>query len=165
MMHMGSGDMSKGTLADKLATILGDVVTYKFMAHGYHWNVKGPDFPEFHTFFGMLYEDAEDSIDPLAENIRKLGFDAPHTLQDLMTLSCIEGRPLAGDPIEMSRELLMANMHIVDCYNHAFQMASGLNLQGVADFIAGRIDVHEKWIWQLSTTTGDDSMSIGTLRV
>lgn len=164
-MYEVSGELSKAQLADKLATILGDVVTYKFLAHGFHWNVKGPDFPQFHEFFGELYEDAEGSIDPLAENIRKLGFDAPHTLQDLMTLSCIEARQLAGDPIEMARELYLANAHIVDCYNHAFEIANALKSQGIADFIAGRIDVHEKWMWQLSATTGIDSMSIGTAGV
>ena len=164
-MYEVSGEMSKAQLADKLATILGDVVTYKFMAQGFHWNVKGPNFPQFHDFFGELYEDAEGSIDPLGESIRKLGFDAPYALQDLMTLSQIDARQLAGDPIEMARELYLANAHIADSYNHAFHIASALNFQGIADFIAGRIDVHEKYMWQLSTITGDDSMSIGTLGV
>jgi hypothetical protein len=39
-----------------------------------------------------------------------------------------------------------------------------LNQQGIADFLAGRISAHEKFMWQLSTIVGLDSTSISDLR-
>jgi starvation-inducible DNA-binding protein len=153
---------SNADLAKHLSVILSDLVIYKHTAQGYHWNVKGPLFPQFHDFFEELYEDAESAIDPTGENIRKLGFDAPHTLGDFLTLSSGEPRVAISDPIEMSRVLCELNENLVAHLTVAFEIASALNRQGVADFLAGRIDVHRKFVWQLGTICGNDSTSLSS---
>lgn len=160
---MHESGLTKRDLAEKLAVILSDVVNYKFTAHGYHWNVKGPNFPQFHKFFGKLYEDAEGSVDTFGESIRTLGYDAPQTLTDFMSMACMESRIVAGDPIQMSLELYGHNAHIRECLLVAFEMCSALNQQGIANFLADRIGVHEKFMWQLSTIAGLDSTSISDL--
>ena len=157
--------MSKEMLASKLSVILSDLVTYKFASQGFHWNVKGPQFIQFHDFFGELYEDAESAIDPLAENIRKLGFDAPVTLSDYVSMASMEPNPTSSDPIDQSRELYNLNANLVRCLLEAFAMASELNEQGVADFLAGRVDVHTKYHWQLGTIIGADKTSISEISV
>ena len=154
---MIENDFSQGALVEQMSKVLSDVVTYKFQAHGYHWNVKGPDFYSFHKFFQKLYEDADDSIDPLAEILRKLGVDAPFTLDDFSSLTCIEPMPIAGgDPIAMSTELLKSNLHIKAHLTLAYDIANSMDEQGVCNFLAERIDQHSKWIWQLKTTVGAD---------
>jgi starvation-inducible DNA-binding protein len=153
----------KKALATYLAEALADVVAYKATAQGFHWNVKGPEFTQFHKFFGKIYEDADSSVDPLAENIRKLGYDSPYTLQDFVSLACMEPRPVSGEPIEMCGQLYEHNQHIKHCLLKAFECASECNEQGIADFLAGRIDMHNKWIWQLGTITGADSTMITTI--
>jgi starvation-inducible DNA-binding protein len=147
-------------LAEHLAVCLADTVTYKFIAHGYHWNVKGPEFTQFHDFFATLYEDADSAIDPLAENIRKLGFDAPFTLEDFASLTCVSVNPVSGDPIEMSSNLYEINCHLKECLTKAFDIANACNEQGIANFLAERIDQHAKWVWQIGTTIGADSTVI-----
>jgi starvation-inducible DNA-binding protein len=150
----------KKVLAEKLAVLLADVASYKAVAHGYHWNVKGPEFTQFHDFFAELYEDAESAIDPTAENIRKLGYDAPFTLADFISLSCLEVAPVGSDPMSMSKSLYQINQHIKACTVGAFNIANDINEQGIANFLAERIDMHDKWLWQLGTTIGADSTSI-----
>ena len=51
--------------------------------HGYHWNIEGEDFPQYHKFFLKIYEDVYESIDTYAENVRKLGDKAPFGLIQL----------------------------------------------------------------------------------
>ena len=148
---------SKQDLAQGLACLLGDTITFKFMSHGYHWNVRGKHFAEFHEFFSDIYEDADSAVDPLAENIRKLGFDAPFLLQDLAALSCIQPRPVSADPVDMSGSLYEANNLIIENLKNIFIIANDLNEQGVANFLAERIDMHMKWAWQLGTTVGADA--------
>jgi starvation-inducible DNA-binding protein len=150
-------------LAEKLAVCLADTVTYKFLAQGYHWNVKGPMFPQFHKFFGKIYEDAESAIDPLAENIRKLGYDAPFTLEDFSSLTNLHCNPVSGDPLEMAKNLFEVSIIIKGCMTEAFKLAEDCNEQGIADFLAGRIDLHAKYVWQLSTIVGADSTVITRL--
>jgi DNA-binding ferritin-like protein len=54
-------------LAEELSELLGNLVALKFQAHGYHWNVKGPMFAQFHELFGDIYADVDDTIDPMQE--------------------------------------------------------------------------------------------------
>jgi starvation-inducible DNA-binding protein len=89
-------ETGKIQVAKTLAALLSDVVTAKFILQGYHWNVLGPDFGEYHEFFGELYEDVESSVDPLAENILKAGFPAPYLLADFLEMSCIKEERLDG---------------------------------------------------------------------
>jgi starvation-inducible DNA-binding protein len=156
MMNHGKGDAD---LAQHLAKVLGSVVTFQFLAQGYHWNVKGRDFYEFHDFFGEIYEDAQSSIDPLAENIRKLGYEAPYFLSDFLDLSCIDGgQRQLGNATAMAQSLYVENMKLIEALDKAFNVANNCNEQGVADFLAGRIDMHKKWAWQLSASLTEESM-------
>ena len=142
-------------LAAKLAHLLSDVVTTKFLFQGYHWNVLGPDFGEHHEFFGMLYEDLEESIDPLAENILKLGYPAPYMLQDYLEMSCVKEDRLDGSSSKFLLDsALRANQKVIDCYMSAFELANECNEQGLVDFLAGRIDMHNKWRWQIKAFLG-----------
>jgi starvation-inducible DNA-binding protein len=160
-------DMSQAQqeLAEKLSELLGSSVVFKFEAQGFHWNVRGPEFYQFHKFFGKIYEDIDSSIDPLAENIRKLGYDAPRTLEDFISLSCIDSKPTSYDPIAMSAALYTNLMLIQAKYDYAFKVAEACNKQGVADFLAGRIDMMDKWAWQLRTTIGADKTQVQSVQI
>ena len=146
---------TKQDLEYRLRDLLGDVVTFKFLAHGFHWNVRGINFAQYHEFFGEIYEDADSSIDPIAENIRKLNFDAPFRLSDFME-SADEIEPTdSSDPLEMSRSLYMANEDVRESIIHALAVADELGEQGIVNFLAERQDMHSKWQWQLRAITGD----------
>jgi starvation-inducible DNA-binding protein len=145
----------KVELVEKLSHLLSDVVTAKAIAQGYHWNVKGIEFTQMHEFFGEIYEDFESAIDPLAEHIRKLGYDAPYFLTDFSEMTCLGDEPrLFGDCVEMLESLLNINTTLNACVLGAFQLADACNEQGIADFLAGRDDMHKKWGWQLRSSLG-----------
>jgi starvation-inducible DNA-binding protein len=145
----------KVELVEKLSHLLSDVVTAKAIAQGYHWNVKGVEFTQMHDFFGEIYEDFESAIDPLAESIRKLGYDAPYFLTDFVEMTCIGNEPrLFGDCVEMLESLVNINTSLNACVLGAFELASMCNEQGIADFLAGRDDMHKKWGWQLRSSLG-----------
>jgi len=142
-------------LASKLAKLLSDVVSAKFIYQGYHWNVLGPDFGEYHEFFSELYADAEASIDPLAENILKCGFPAPYLLSDFMELTSIQEQRLDGSSTRFLLDsALRVNSELIHCHVEAFQIADACNEQGIADFLAGRIDTLKKWNWQIKAYLG-----------
>lgn len=143
-------------LALRLADLLGETVTFKFLAHGFHWNVRGINFQQYHEFFGDIYADADSAIDPIAENIRKLNFDAPFRLQDFLQ-SADESEPTdSSDPLEMARSLYIANEDVRECVVHALAVADELEEQGIVNFLAERQDMHSKWQWQLRAIVGDD---------
>jgi starvation-inducible DNA-binding protein len=142
-------------LAAELCDLLGDVVAFRFIAQGFHWNVKGILFQQFHELFQEIYEDADSSIDPIAENIRKLNYDAPFRLSDFMgSLADLE-IPETNDAALMSQLLYVANEQVKTCIVKAFALANVLQEQGIANFLAERQNMHAKWQWQLRAIVGD----------
>jgi starvation-inducible DNA-binding protein len=140
-------------LVKSLKVLMSDVVTFYFMAHGYHWNVEGPDFNQYHSFFSDIYEDAYGSIDAIAENIRKLDDYAPFSLKKFAELTTVTFKDVEPTPKAMSKALLAANEEVLKTLNDAFKKASKADEQGIADFLSGRIDMHKKWAWQLRAST------------
>jgi starvation-inducible DNA-binding protein len=142
-------------LVDCLKEALADAASMSFKAHGHHWNVKGIHFSQFHDFFAEIYEDVHSSLDPLAENIQKIGHMAPYRLVDLARMTSIEEMEVGGDPVMMCKDLLAANEVILSSFNNVFVCADKMNEQGIADFAASRIDMHQKWRWQLRSYLTD----------
>lgn len=140
-------------LADELNVVVGTVVDFYLRAHGYHWNVEGEDFSQYHALFGDIYSDAYSSIDPFAENIRKLGKYAPFKLDTLKDLSSLEDSRVAPTPRDMAMDLISANDVVIGLLKNVFHTANDADEQGIANFIAERIDAHQKWAWQLKAST------------
>jgi len=161
LMASEEGDMADMNqvpdLNEELTELLADVVSFYFRAHGAHWNVRGSDFSEYHKLFLKIYEDVYESIDPIAENLRKLGSIAPFTLSSFLALRSLEDASTTlQDPIALASDLLSANDILLDELSDAFDCATSYNQQGVANFLAGRIDQHQFWKWQLTASLGQE---------
>ena len=154
-MYPINKDAKHEALAGALAEVLADQYVMYHVAHGFHWNVIGSDFVEYHEFFSDIYEDVFGSVDPTAENIRKLGFDAPYLLDDFLALTSVKiGRVASNDPQTMLLDLARINAQVLVCLNGAFGIAADCNEQGICNFLADRIDMHQKWQWQIASSLG-----------
>jgi starvation-inducible DNA-binding protein len=141
-------------LQDTLKSLLADVFLFYLKAHGYHWNVEGPDFSEYHGLFESIYSDAYGSIDPIAENIRKLDEAAPFRLERLAKLAKIDDKASSANTAKaLAKDLLSHNDKLIEQLKKAFDVANEENEQGIANFLAERIDMHQKWSWQLRAST------------
>ena len=74
----------------QLKRILATSFAMYLKSHNFHWNVEGPDFPEYHEFLGNLYEEVYGSVDEIAEKIRMLGAYAPGSFVRYSELSEID---------------------------------------------------------------------------
>jgi starvation-inducible DNA-binding protein len=140
-------------LTNDLKTLLADSVTMYFVAHGYHWNVEGADFSQYHSLFADIYEDVYSSIDTIAEDLRKLDEYAPFTLSKFIDLRTVESVEVAPNPKAMAKALLKVNEGVLVTIGKAFASANKANEQGIANFLAERDDMHKKWRWQLTAST------------
>ena len=143
-------------LADSLKTLLATEYAFVIKAQFFHWNVEGPDFAQLHEFFGDLYEEVYDnSIDRTAEYIRTLDDYAPGSFERFLELSAVTGQVKVPRARLMIEELLANNMQMIDLLNETFAAAEAENQQGIANFIAERIDAHGKHGWQLKSFLKD----------
>ena len=140
------------TLQEIMKKVLADTFALYLKAHNYHWNVEGSNFPQYHEFFGNLYEELHGAVDPIAEQIRALDTYAPGSMTRFMELTDIEDELAVPAGVEMARRLMTDNERVLATLNIAFKLADTMDKQGLADFIAGRIDIHSKHGWMLRTS-------------
>ena len=128
-------------------------VVFYNTAHGFHWNVEGPLFTQYHDFFGEVYADVYATIDTIAEWLRKFDVQAPYTLQDFMGSQTYGDVQLdSNSPIAMSRQLLAMNEAMILDIKNMFDVAPLEREQGLANFLADRQDKHEFWGWWLRSS-------------
>lgn len=141
-------------LISEIRQTLADVTSFYFKAHSAHWNVVGPNFSEYHSLFGDIYEDVYGSIDTIAEFLRKLGTTAPFGLNEIIAGTQIGTTKVGQDAASLAKDLLSANDTVLNVLNSLFNCATANSQQAIANFIAERLDMHQKWKWQLSASLG-----------
>jgi starvation-inducible DNA-binding protein len=144
-------------LADSLKTLLATEYAFSIKAQLFHWNVEGPDFAQLHEFFGSLYEEVyNNSIDKTAEYIRAMDDYTPGSFERFSELSIIQGQTKIPRARLMIEELLANNGQLLELLNKNFAIAEQENQQGIANFIAERIDAHQKHGWMLRSFLKDN---------
>lgn len=124
---------------------------YYYKAHQFHWNLKDKDFPQFHEFFGDIYDEVYTSIDPFAEKIRTLQIDAPRSLIEILNAAVItEAGGTTKD--EMVAQLYNDGEVLVNALKEAYNLCELYSKHGISNFLAERMDAHEKHCWMLRSS-------------
>jgi starvation-inducible DNA-binding protein len=126
--------------------------SYMLKAQYFHWNVEGPNFPQYHELLGTVYEEVQDNIDAFAENIRKLGAYTPGSFERFSMLSRIDDETSILPAESMIAELLSDSEQICEMFKVVFALSEEAQEFGYSDFIAGRQDAHRKHAWMLRST-------------
>ena len=141
------------SLVTTLQNMLAEAYVLYHTIHGFHWNVKGNDFYEYHKLYDDIVDDIYEHIDPIAENIIKLGGEAPFAMSQLVKISGItETGLISKNHVELTKKFYDMNQEYIQNIKEAFKVANQNNEQGVANFIAERIDQHQKWSWFLKAS-------------
>lgn len=144
-------------LAENLKVLLASSYAFAIKAQNFHWNVEGPDFPQYHKFFGDLYEEVNDNaIDQAAEYIRALDGYAPASFTRFAELSFIPDQTKIPRAELMFAEIFEDNAKMIAYLNECFQIATNENQQGIANFIAERLDAHQKHQWMIRSILKKD---------
>ena len=131
---------------------------YSFVlkAQNFHWNVEGMFFEPLHTLFGNIYEEVNDNaIDRTAEFIRTLDEYTPGSFERFSELSIIAGQTKIPRARIMLEELYTSNAAMIDLLNQCFESAQNERQEGIANFIAERLDAHGKHGWMLRSFLKD----------
>ena len=121
-------------------------------AHYFHWNVEGPLFKQLHDLFGEIYEEVYGSIDTFAENIRKTGAYTPGSFQRFSALTLVDDEIELLPAESMVLELLEDSTKMTEMFRIVFRAAEELGEHGLSDFLAARMDAHQKHSWMLRST-------------
>ena len=138
-------------LISALHKVFADAFVFYFKSHSFHWNVVGKDFPQYHDFFGKVYEGVFGNLDRLAEEIRSLNAPAPMNLASLIADATISENKDALDGIAMVRALASDNDRILAGLLATQKMAEAANEVGLANFLQDLFDKHKKFAWMFNS--------------
>jgi starvation-inducible DNA-binding protein len=136
-------------LIEKMKVALADTYAFALKSQNYHWNVEGPDFSQYHAFFGGLYEEVVDGVDIIAEGIRQLDAYAPASFTRFKELADIEDELIIRQPLDMFKQLSADNIKVLESLTAAYNQAEKDKKFGISNFLQDRITAHEKHGWMI----------------
>lgn len=148
----GAPTAGSSEVALALGKLLADTHALYLKTHGYHWNVRGPQFPALHQLFEQQYKELWGSLDEIAERIRALGALAPQGYTTMANLTGVKD----GDPHwsaqEMLRDLLKDHEQAGGTVKAAIRKAEQAGDAATVDLLNDRLAAHEKQAWMLRAT-------------
>ena len=139
-------------LIEQLKIAFANTFVFHIKAWGYHWNVEGKDFFEYHSLFENIYTEVQGAIDPLSEQIRQLQQYSPFTMERLKQLSQIQEDNKIPTAQGMAQELLDANEILVASVTEAYTLAEQAHEHGLSNLLAERLAAHRKHAWFLRSS-------------
>jgi len=150
----GISSSDRTDVAQELTKVLADSFAVYLKTHGYHWNVRGPEFFSFHNLLEEQYREIWAALDDIAERIRALGVLAPQSYPAFGNLTAIKD----GDPEraanDMLRELMQDHETLIATTRKALAAAADAGDEASADLMTQRLAAHEKFAWMLRSTLG-----------
>ena len=139
-------------LIQEAKVVLANHFAFYFKAQGFHWNVQGPDFSQYHNLLGEIYEEVYGAVDKLAEEIRGMNAFAPAGLARFSELSEISDDQNIPDSLEMLRRLYNDIPIIEANILRAYDLAEKYRSHHYSNFLAERQDAFKKHAWMLKAT-------------
>jgi starvation-inducible DNA-binding protein len=137
------------TLIEQLKVILGTNFALYLKSHGYHWNIEGSNFPQYHDFLNGFYNEVFLQTDSIAEHIRALNSYAPGSLARMLELADIQEATSIPDAMAMMRDLASDNDRFIIHLRAGIVAADGANEPAVGNFLQDILDAHQKKGWML----------------
>lgn len=137
-------------LVNQLRLLLAATMKMYYKAHVMHWNVEGADFPQYHDFFGDVYEELFGALDPVAEHMRFLNVKAPAALSSLIGMGSITDTVTEdADFASMVEDFQTANQATIELCRAAITAADDAGEPAVSNFLQERLGAHQKLEWKI----------------
>lgn len=140
-------------LIEQLKTILGTNFALYFKSHGYHWNIEGSNFPQYHAFLDDFYTSVFAQTDLIAEHIRQLDSFAPGSLARILELADITESTNIPDALAMMREIKADNDRYIIHLRAGIAAADAAGEPAVSNFLQDLLGAHQKKAWMLRSIT------------
>ncbi len=150
----GLGKTERADVARELTKVLADSYAVYLKTHGYHWNVRGPEFFALHNLLEEQYREMWEALDDIAERIRGLGEFAPQGYATFANLTSIKDGDPEKDAPAMLNELMRDHETLIATTRAALKAADGDGDDVTVDLLTQRLAAHEKFAWMLRSTLG-----------
>lgn len=139
--------------SEHLKQILNMTANFYMQLHQAHWNITGKEFYQLHDMFGDIYEEVFTALDPIAENIRKLDKMVCFCPSEVDNSQLIDLQ-VTGSIDQMLPTLINNNQMVISALKQGIAAAKIEAHYDIENFLAERIDQHNKHAWMLKSLEG-----------
>lgn len=146
-------------IASALNGLCADAFALYVKTKNFHWHMSGPHFRDYHLLLDEQADQIEDSIDPLAERVRKLGQTTLRSIGHIGKLQSIKDNDEAFvPPGDMLKELEDDNRAMAKAMRKTHELCDDNDDAGTAGLLETFIDETERRAWFLfEANRGADS--------
>ena len=144
----------RSAVARELTKVLADSYAVYLKTHGYHWNVRGPEFFSYHNLLELQYREMWAALDLIAERIRQLGEFAPQGYATFANLTSIKDGDPETEAQGMIAELMRDHETVIATLRTAMSVADDGGDDTTVDLLTQRLAAHEKAAWMLRASVG-----------
>jgi starvation-inducible DNA-binding protein len=139
-------------LVQSLKVVLANHYAFYLKTHYYHWNVTGPNFPQYHEFLENVYTEVYGVVDKIAEEILALDSYSPGSFNRFIQLSQILGDE-SVPPAEIMMQNLLDDIPVMFAsIERAYELAEQVHAHHLSNFMAERQDAFGKHAWMIKAT-------------
>lgn len=130
--------------------LIADAFALYLKTKNFHWHLASSHFRDYHLLFDEHAEQLLDSIDPLAERVRRIGGTTLRSVSHVSQLQSIadDNRDFVLAE-QMIQSLLADNLHIAKKMRDAMELAEEKRDHPTSNLLQEILDVTEKRIWFL----------------
>ena len=136
-------------LIEQLKVILGTNFALYLKSHGFHWNIEGANFPQYHDFLNGFYTEVWNQNDLIAEHIRQLDSYAPGSLERMLELADLEESQNIPIALAMMTELKRDNDRFIVHLRAGIVAAEQADEPAIGNFLQELLGAHQKKAWML----------------
>jgi starvation-inducible DNA-binding protein len=145
------------TVAEALNRIVANSFALYVKTKSFHWHVSGPHFRDYHRMLDEQAAQILESIDAVAERVRKTGSVTLTSVGDIARRQTIKDNDVAHPGASaMLEELREDNLLLVEELRQAKALADGAGDNGTSGLIDSWTDLAEERAWFLFETGGRD---------
>ena len=130
--------------------LIADAFALYVKTKNFHWHASGAHFRDYHLLFDEQAEDIFDSIDVLAERVRKLGGTTLRSIGNIAALQTIaDDNDAFVSADDMVVRLLSDNIHIAEMQRRAIAICDEHRDSPTGNILQDLLDKTERRIWFL----------------
>ena len=147
-------DLSRSSVNDvaaELNPIVADSFALYVKTKNFHWHLSGPHFRDYHLLFDEQAEAIFESIDILAERVRKIGGVTIKSVSHISKLQTIDDdNDDFVEPSDMIQRLLQDNRTTAESMRKAISVCEDNEDSPSGNILQDILDQTERRIWFLS---------------
>lgn len=141
-------------VADAVNGLVADAFALYIKTKNFHWHMSGVHFRDYHLLLDEHAAQILATTDPLAERVRKMGYDTIRSISHIAKLQTIQDndKDFVG-PQNMLKELIEDNKKMAENMRAAHEVCDDAKDIATASLLENYIDETERRTWFLFETT------------